>query len=154
MASSDTELLPQLRMQTGYSELVLDSDDWDAIFGIARRHIRVEKGITQEWNEADWYEEQNREEALFWFACLFAKVATGELDSQSVSVGSINQKTLMSKETGSATIWYRNAKKAMGGMAGSSDNPYGTGSRTVVRDNRLYGDDAEEVGTGTDVGEL
>ena len=98
MASSDTELLPQLRMQTGYSEPVLDQDDWDAIFGIARRHIRVEKGITQDWDEADWYEEQNREEALFWFACLFAKVATGELDSQSVSVGSINQKTLMSKE--------------------------------------------------------
>ena len=154
MASSDDTLIAEARIQTGYSELVLDRDDWDAIFGIARRHIRVEKGITQDWDEADWYEEQNREEALFWFSCLFAKVATGELDAQAVSVGSINQKTLMSKETGSATIWYRNAKKAMGGMAGSFDNPYGTGSRNVVRDDRLYGSDSENLGTGTDVGGL
>lgn len=157
MASSDAELLPQLRIQTGYSARVLDDTDFGAVMDVARRHIRTRKGIEQTWEEADWYSNEYREEALFWWTCLFAKVATGELDAQTLQVGAVDAKQLLAKEKKEVTTWYRNAERALGAMEPGSQTAsgYGFGIGGPSRDNRVYGDDADETsGSGVSADDL
>ena len=140
MASSDAELLPQLRIQTGYSERVLSADDFSAVIEVARRHIRTRKAIEQTWVESDWYDNEYREEALFWWTCLFAKVATGELDAQTLQVGAVDSKQLLAKEKKEVTTWYRNAERALGAIepGEQTDSGYGFGIGGPVRADRTY----------------
>ncbi|UBF22381.1 hypothetical protein HCTV-15_gp14 [Haloarcula virus HCTV-15] len=140
MASSDADLLPQVRIQTGYSARVLDNDTFSAVMDVARRHIRTRKGIEQEWTEADWYDNEYREEALFWWTCLFAKVATGELDSQTLQVGAVDSRQLLAKEKGEVTTWFRNAERALGAVepGQQTDSGYGFGIGAPRRDDRRY----------------
>lgn len=113
MVSTTTELKDDVRQFTGYtSTMVLSNDGLDTAYRTAKRHIRVQKAIRPDY---DWYDEEvpEAQEALFWWTCLFAKVETGELDSQGLQAGAVNQKSLLAKENDDVTTWYRNAKSAM-----------------------------------------
>lgn len=113
MVMTETELKADVREMTGYKTTRLISDDGlDTAYRRAERHIRVEKSIGP---EVDFFDTEfpERQETLFWFTCLFAKVQTGELDSQDLQVGAINQKTLLAKDDDSVTQWYRMANDAM-----------------------------------------
>jgi hypothetical protein len=155
MASSDDMLIAEARIQTGYvSQRSLDDEAFRSALSIAKRHIRTRKVIEQEWAEDDWYDNQYREEALFWYACLFAKVATGELDAQDLQVGAVDAKSLLAKDNNSVTEWYRNAEKALKNVrpGENTEAGYGFGIRGAVREDRVYGEESDEVGDGTDVG--
>lgn len=141
MASSDVELLQEIRFQTGYlTDAVLDDTAFESVMSVARRHIRTRKAIEQEWTEADWYDNQYREEALFWFSCLFAKVATGELDAQTFQVGAIDSKSLLGSDDGEVTAWYRNAERALGAVepGEQTNSGYGFGIGRPAREDRRY----------------
>lgn len=148
MASSDADLLPQLRIQTGYSTRVLDDTEFGAVMDVARRHIRTRKGIEADWQESDWYSNEYREEALFWWTCLFAKVATGDLDAQTLQVGAVDAKALLAKEDDEVTTWYRNAETALRNIEPGTkvQSGYGFGIGGPSREDRVYGgDDTDEV---------
>lgn len=113
MISTETELKDDVREMTGYKSVgVLSADGLDTAYRTAQRHIRVRKSLDADY---DWFGPENPQsrEALFWWTCLFAKVQTGELDSQKVQVGAINVKTLLAKSDDDVTTWYRNAQSAM-----------------------------------------
>ena len=147
MATTDAELISELRIITGHNAAVLDDTEMASVLSTAKRHIRVKRSITASWNEADWYENENREEALFWFAALFSKVATGELDAQSLQIGAIDEKELLAKGNNDVTTWYRNARSALGGIepGQGSDAGYGFGISAPEREDRVYG--TEDAGS-------
>lgn len=132
--ASETELKAEFRVITGYSTAAMPDSDLDAVISRAQKHIRSKKGLQA---GTDWYADVNREEALFWFTCLFAKVATGELDAQTVQVGAIDVDTLLANDDGDVTTWYRNAVGALRAL-----EPGATAGITApTRDNRVYGGD-------------
>jgi hypothetical protein len=118
MVTTETELKTDIRQMTGYtSEQVLSPDGLDTAYRRAKKHIRVEKSLQSgfEWFNAEFPE---REEALFWFSCLFAKVQTGELDSQDLQIGAVDTNSLLAKDDNSVTMWYRNASGALESLKG------------------------------------
>ena len=113
MFNDVTELKDEVREMTGYtSNLQLSTDGLDTAYHRAKRHITVKKSIAEDFV---WFKSDNApaQDALFWWTCLFTKVQTGELDSQDLQAGAVDQKTLLAKEDGETTMWYRQASNAL-----------------------------------------
>jgi len=153
MVSTESELKQDVREMTGFtSERILSADGLDTSYRRAKLHIRVEKslGADYEWFLSD---EPEREQALFWWTCLFTKLQTGELDSQDIQVGAINPETLLAKDNNSITQWYRSAMNAMDAIEPSTIMR----SASPVRADREYAADTfseQSGGTGTEVDNL
>lgn len=146
MATTDVDLIAEVRVITGHGTLTLDDTEYQAVVSMAKRHIRTRKGIVQSWSESDWYAEDAREEALFWFTALFSKVATGELDAQTLQVGAVDARELLAKGNHQVTTWYRNAEQALGHVEPGKDAGTTMRHAQVTREDRLYGEDDESTG--------
>lgn len=109
--TTKTDFLVEFRTITNYGERILSNAEVEAVMGRAEKHIRSRK--TNLPDDFDFLTNAQGEEALFWFTCLFAKVATGELDSQDVSAGALDAEALLAKEDEEVTTWYRNATRAL-----------------------------------------
>ena len=142
MASSDIELRAEVRSFTGIDSSVVSDNEFDTVLSDAKRHIKLRRSMSE--NQVDWYGDPVQEEALNWATKLFLKVAAGELDGTSISVGAIDHDSLLAKDD-EATIWYRNMVNAL-----SRINPTSSfGQRSVGR--RNYGSD-DESGSGSTLG--
>lgn len=108
--TTETQFKQEFRTITGYGSSVLSESEVETVMGRAEKHIRSRKGVEDSF---EFLSENTAEEALFWYTCLFAKVATGELDSQDLQVGALDASTLLAKEDDEVTEWYRNAAKAI-----------------------------------------
>lgn len=139
MASNDSELKTEVSDFAEDTVNALSQDAFDVAFERAKRHIRVRKNISD--SNFDFYASVQREDALFWWTCLFSKVATGELDSSEMQVGAINIDSLLAKDEDTVVSWLRNALTALNGIDSGGDNPYGVGITSPTRDDRVYGED-------------
>jgi len=140
VASNQTELIDELRLFTGYGTGVLDDTEFGTVIDRAAQHVSIVKDISDE--SFDFYASQDREEALFWFSCLFAKVAVKELDAQTIQVGSIDLRSLLAKDHNDATTWFRNAQAALRALDSNGDAAFGVGIGSVTRKDRVYGKNA------------
>lgn len=130
MVSTKSDLKDDVRQFTGYtSEKVLSIDGLDTSYRRAKRHISIEKALEPAFN---WFSEDNPEaqEALFWYTCLFAKIQTGEIDSQDLQVGAVDEGHLPAEET----QWYQKAESALRSL--KSDGIFQ--SSRPVRNDREY----------------
>jgi len=112
---AEQDLKADVRQQTGYTnEATLSTDALDTAYRNAKRHIRVRNGLPRE-SDFTWFDQDYpaREEALYWWTCLFAKVQTGELDAQDLQVGAVETDQLLAKDDNEVTQWFRNARTAM-----------------------------------------
>jgi hypothetical protein len=108
--TTKTDFLVEFRTITQYGERILSNSEVEAVMGRAKKHIRSRKDLPDDF---DFLSDSQGEEALFWYTCLFAKVATGELDSQEFSAGALDAETLLAKADDDVTEWYRKAVKAL-----------------------------------------
>lgn len=139
MATSDSELKTEVRNFTGLTSEILPDPNFDTAFKRAQRHIRTRKNISDD--SFDFYASVAREDALFWWACLFAKTANGDLDSGDMQVGAIDIEGILSKDNGTVTSWLRNAQTAIRSIDSNGDYPFGVGITSPTRENREYGGD-------------
>jgi hypothetical protein len=149
--TTETELKDDVRQFTGYtSPKVLSEDGLDTAYRTAKRHIRVQKSLSADY---DWFNSDNpaSEEALFWFTCLFSKVETGELDSQGIQAGAVDQDTLLAKEDDDVTTWYRNAHKALNSLKATNIIMSLSPSRSE-REYALGSFEREDGGGGSEIG--
>lgn len=146
MASNDATLKDEVRVMTDYSDNTLTPNDLDTVLQRAKKHIRTRRSFDSNYN---FYQNDTREEALFWTACLFSKVAAGELDSQSVKVAAIDTETLYAKEDDQVTTWYRNSEKAINSLKADGEDFVGggIGITSPIRDNRTYGSEEDDGDT-------
>jgi len=108
--TSEQEFEQEVRTFTGYSQSKLPDDDLSDAKRRAEKHIRSRKSGLEE--DFDLLSNEQSEEALFWYTCLFVKVATGELDSKTVQIGAIDSEKLLAKADGDVTEWFRRARTA------------------------------------------
>lgn len=147
MAQDEPELKTEVRDFTQYTTGVLSDSGIDTALSRAKRHIAVRKNVS--FANFDYFQTEQREEALFWLTCLFAKVMTGELDSQKVQIGAVDIDDFQSNDDGNAVIWAQNSERALAAIDSGGDNPYGVGITSPEREDRVYGGD--DTG-GTDAG--
>jgi hypothetical protein len=143
MATDDTTLKSEVRAFTGIEESRISDTEMDAVVSDAKRHIKLRTSLNDE--EVDWYGDPAQEEALNWATKLFLKVAAGELDAQTVQVGAIDNKALLSKRNNEVTIWYRNMENAIRRITKPG---VAFGLSSVSRDDREYGSDDEDTSGG------
>ena len=119
MFADETELKKDVREMTGYPAEVLSDDGLDAAYRNARRHIEIKKSLAEDYV---WFRPDNpaAQDALYWWTCLFSKVQTGELDSQGLQAGAVDQDTLLAKEGDDVTMWYRQASSALQSVSSST----------------------------------
>lgn len=144
MIANETELKAEVREMTGYKTAnILSDDGLDTAYTAAQRHIRVQKNLDPSFS---WFgsEKAQATDALFWYTCLFAKVQTGELDSQDLQVGAVNSSALLAKDNHDVTTWYRNAKDAVRALKADSIIRASAPART----DRAYEADSYDEGTG------
>lgn len=138
MANSDVELREEVSEFTGTA---IGPDELDTAIERAQKHIKI---ATQRTSPVDWYDDETAENAVFWWSCLFTKVASGELDAQTFKAGSIEAQHLPSGESGT---WLRRARAALDTMSATSG--VGMGITAPEREDRVYGEDG--VDTGGDI---
>jgi len=148
MIDTETNLKAQVREFTGYqSELQLSSDGLDTAFDRAKSHAVTERSIGPDF---EWFNTEfpQRQEVLFWFTCLFTKVETGELDSQDLQIGAIDQGELRSNDDGNQIFWYDKATSALESL--QPEKVYQIRSNT--RSSRDYQSGSFETGSGAGSG--
>lgn len=148
MIDTKTNLKAQVRTFTGYtSELQLSKDGLEVAFDRAKSHVASKRGIGQDF---DWFNTEfpHRQEALYWFTCLFTKVETGELDSQDLQIGAIDQGELQANDDGNQVFWYEQATSALESL--QPEKVYQIRSNT--RDSRDYEATGFETGSGAGSG--
>lgn len=104
----------------------------------AKEHLNLETKLPPE--DRNWYENKYQEEALFWTAMLFSKLKAGHLDSKAISVGAIEEDTLMANESGEVTQWYHNYRRERNRLRARFANPdyQRRSSRTTIGGGREY----------------
>lgn len=147
MHKKEARLVSDVREMTGYTEkAALSQKALATALRRAKRHIRIEAGLQ---SSVDFYHDEypEREEAVFWFTCLFAKVQTGELDSQSVDVGAVSGNKLLAKQNQDVTTWFRNARNSLRAITGDSYGSYD--SARADRDYEYGGSLGSSQGSGS-----
>lgn len=130
MFSDKSELKAEVRSFTGYtSTKVLSDDGLDTAYRNAKRHIRIKKSLDPEYT---WFGTDNvgAQDALYWWTCLFSKTQTGELDSQDLQAGAVDQSALLAKSDDEVTTWYRQAVGALESVKATSIIQSSSPSRT------------------------
>jgi hypothetical protein len=153
MFANETELKQEVRDFTGYTTTeVLSSDGLDAAYSNAKRHIRVKKSLSADFN---WFgsEKAAAQDALYWWTCLFSKVQTGELDSQDVQVGAVEKEGLLAKNDDEVTMWYRQANQAMKSLKATTIIRSSAPSRSdrTYSPDTFSGGDSSGSGGGTNI---
>lgn len=131
MASSDSELVEEVRSLTDYDEHVYSDGEIRGLVDIGKSELR------SKWNEPelDFYTEERLhvERALFWFTCIAVKVRAGEIASMNIRV-----ETFEATKPGNTHYgyWFRNFQQHFRDAYGES----GPSSVIMSRSNRSYGD--------------
>jgi hypothetical protein len=130
MASSDSELIEEVRALTDYDESVYSDEEIQELVDIGKSELR------SKWNEPelDFYtsERSHVERALFWFTCIATKVRIGEIASMNIRVESFE-----ATKPGNLhyDYWFRNFQQH---MRDAYQNP-GPSSTVMSRTDRSYG---------------
>lgn len=144
MFKDEIDLKDQVRQFTGYtSTAALSDDDLDTAYRNAKRRIRRVKNLKPDFI---FYEAEKlaAQDALYYWTCLYCKIETGELDSQSLQIGAVNETNLDAK----VTQWYRDAQNAMDSIK-ASNMVQSTG---VARSGREYTAGTFDTDTGSGSG--
>jgi hypothetical protein len=139
--ATEQELINEVRVFTGYDTNVLHDDAFKTVVKRARKRLQNRCGLDSEFDFYDDTAEDGRQDALFWWTCLFAKLATGELDSQELNVAAIDIDNLEAE----TTRWFREALAAETGIG----DTYRMGITGPTRTDREY---TGGSGTGTGSG--
>jgi len=111
MATSDPDLVDEIRSFAQYKKEIIDDSDLAIAVNRAKKHLKLEADLVDE--QIDWYGIERQEEALFWTALFFSKVQTGALDAKSISVGAVNEQILQAFDT----EWYRKYRQKKKSLA-------------------------------------
>lgn len=128
MATSDAELISEVRSLTNYdSELISDSDFNDLV-AIAKEEILLDVDA----GSVSYYGSNTHanDRALFWLTALFAKVKAGEVGASTFSVADVRANS----DSWQTSMWLSQYDKAIS----QNTDSLGFGSTTVARDDREY----------------
>jgi len=139
MVSSRPELIDEVREFGQYTVEELTDDEINTAINRAQKHLLAE---ADQLDDPDWWDDDfpHREEALFWTAMLFSKVGSGELDSKTVSVAAIKEKSLLANGD-EVTFWYSQYQRTKSILVqnNSSVSKHRNTSRTSQGGSRRYG---------------
>lgn len=133
MATSDTELIEEVRALTDYDSSIVSDSEMQELVEIGKEEIRLEFPLVDNLFPGFYEGDLTIDRALFWFVYVAAKVKVGELGGLDISAGSFLD---VAPDSASDSMGLRNFQRrmkgvqTMGGIAQaqitrSSDRTYG-----------------------------
>lgn len=138
MATSDQELITEVRALTDYHPDVMSDSDIQTLIDIGKEEMRARFADPdfQFYRTGD-DSTHSADRALFWFTCIAAKVRAGEIAGINITVDDIEAST---SSVGQYDFWFENFRQKLS-EAEASLNP-AVSQSSLQRDNRTYGDNA------------
>lgn len=132
MATTDSELITEVRALTNYSADMMTDSTIQELISIGKEELEPEFGD----DFAGFYSGNTAaDRALFWFTCIATKVRTGEIAGINLTVGSIRATSYSNSKF---DFWFENFEKKL--IQAQGGRP--VSNRQLNRDNRAYGDNA------------
>jgi len=140
MATSDTELVREVRALTGYSDGNIISDaELHELVNLTKEELRAEFDDPN----FSFYQTGNTntiqaDRALFWFVCIASKIRTGELGGFDVDIADIRTDSPDDEEY---KMWFQRFNSRLASAASKHASSGGGPSQvSPQRDGRSYGD--------------
>lgn len=131
MATSDTELIEEVRTLTGYDALLIPDPEMQTLLQVAKNDI---EGLASTPFDTI-YDDKVVERATFWTTVMFTKVHMGELDAPNFTIGALKVDALPRRDI--ARVWYRQLDQYIARLSAGR----ATGITSVRRANREYNDE-------------
>lgn len=137
MATSDTELITEVRSFTGYTDTNTFSDqDIQELVDIAKEEIRADIGDPNfTFYQTGATNTHNADRALFWFTCIGTKVRAGELGSISLTINDLESGRAHEQDY---QFWFSQFSTKMSSARTSHSAESGAASRQIERTDRSY----------------
>jgi len=135
MASNDDELVEEVRALTDYDEHVMSTGQLMNLVDLGKQQLESYLGTSP----IDFYasDRGDSQRALFWFTCIAAKVAGGEIAGINLQLESIRTQNPANIHY---DYWFDNFRQTLRAAEGEGDsgNP-SAASRVLSRTDRSYG---------------
>lgn len=138
MATSDQELIAEVRDLTDYHTDIMSDSQIQGLIDIGKEELRAR------FNDPDFqfYQTGNQhthsaDRALFWFTCIAAKVKAGEIAGINITVDDIEAST---SSVGQYDFWFDRFRSRVAQAEASVSAKISQSN--IERDNRSYGDNA------------
>lgn len=135
MASSDAEMVAEVRSLTGYTDTSTFSDsDVQEVIDIAKEEIRSYLNV----NDFTFYvdtqsaDTHDADRALFWMSCIGLKIRAGEIGSADISISSLERAQTQDQYS----IWFNMLFNRLHSAAAT--DAQGASSTQIQRDGRSY----------------
>lgn len=131
MATTDSELIDEVRQLTDYDSALISDSDFQELVNIAKEELDSE--VPDSARPLSYYGSDTHEQdrALFWLVCLFSKVKAGEIGVPTFSVNELRQNALDEQ----SNFWMMMFNTRVHQISGAS----GFGSTSLERaDERAY----------------
>lgn len=139
MASTDSELIDEVRALTDYTQGVYSDSEMQALVNLCKEELRAD------FDEPNFQFYQTGDDstlaadrALFWFVCIAAKIRAGEIGGISIDVAEV---TATQPSSSGYEVWFKNFEKRLNEAQKSViESGPGPAHTTEARDDRTYGD--------------
>jgi hypothetical protein len=121
MATTDDELMAEVRGLTDYDTGILSDAELTTVLELTKRELESSKDSTS----LDWYGDLQTERTLFWLTCIFAKIKTGEIDSGSFEISELS----VEGDDGKDSIYFDNFWRHYHSLGGGRPRGHLTGQR-------------------------
>jgi hypothetical protein len=134
MATSDTELMSEVRAMTHYDTSIVSDSTMQTLIDVGKKEIEADFPETPASPFPGFYAGNLQiDRALFWFVCIAAKIRVGEISGISISSGQFLD--VEPSDTDDPFL-FRNFQRRLANVMGKT----GPGQIQVERDGRTYGD--------------
>jgi hypothetical protein len=136
MATTDAEMVDEVRALTDYPEGVMSDSDIQTLIDIGKSELRARFDNAN----FDFYNDsQYAERALFWFTCIAAKVKAGEIAGINITVDDIEAST---SSVGQYDYWFDNFRENLYEVFRDDEEVPLVSQQNLSRNGRTYGDGA------------
>jgi len=132
MATTDSELITEVRALTDYPSDVMSDAEVQELIDIGKEELRAQFSNP---SYTFYTGDQSADRALFWFTCLGTKIKAGEIGSVNLEVGDI---LAQKPAQGHYDIWFESFESRVKEAESEVGDVAGPAQTELERDNRTY----------------
>jgi len=133
MATTDTELIAEVRALTDYPADVMSDADIQKLVDIGKEELRASFGDP---SYVFYTGDQSADRALFWFTCLGTKIKAGEIASVNLEIADI---IAQKPAQGHYDVWFELFRARLKEAERAVRDEAGPAQAELERENRSYG---------------
>ena len=132
MATTDSELIAEVRALTDYPADVMSDAEVQALVDLGKEELRAWLGDS---SYTFYTGDQSADRSLFWFTCLATKIKAGEIGAVNLEIGDI---IAQKPAQGHYDVWFEMFESRLNEAQRDVGSYGGPAKKDLERDNRNY----------------